>query len=175
MFPCLLKQIEDSILLNPYDNDREEFVVNCLNNISYFKNVDKSTLRRLFYNVKYKFIQPDEYLFEALSLCTNIYILTYGILDIVISNQNGVTKTLDCLGVNSIIGQQFILNNEKWPYSGFNKTTASIKVIIISHDVLKRFGFYHPEVREAMGEELDARNEEGFSQIDYIVKVDSIS
>ena len=96
-------------------------------------------------------------------------------MDIVISNQNGVTKTLDCLGVNSIIGQQFILNNEKWPYSGFNKTTASIKVIIISHDVLKRFGFYHPEVREAMGEELDARNEEGFSQIDYIVKVDSIS
>ena len=91
-------------MTNPYDNDREEFVVNCVNNISYFKNIDKNTLRRLFYNVRYKFIQPGENLFEAMTKCENVYIITYGIIDIIISNKNGVTKTLDCIGVNSIIG-----------------------------------------------------------------------
>ena len=80
------------------------------------EGVDSKLVRQLFYGCAHHFYERDEKIFSLGEPCDNIIIVMSGVLDIIITDGRNYEQTLDVLGPGSILGQNFVLKGEKWPY-----------------------------------------------------------
>jgi CRP-like cAMP-binding protein len=72
----------DKIINNHFDENREDFVRLCKENIEFLKHFKSKDLRELYYSCMHLFLNPAQVLFEAGEVCDAIYIVLAGTLDV---------------------------------------------------------------------------------------------
>lgn len=173
--PRLSQAIMTKMFANPHDEERDWFIEVCRSNIEYLKAQDEHALKELYYRSKKFFLYSTESVITAGNRCNTMYIIVSGVIDIVIQNTKfkGVMNyTLDILGRGSVIGQNYILSNEKWYYSAVNKSTMPALILAIPLTTIQRIEERHPELRKAIVKQMDINFERGLTQIDYVVHTD---
>lgn len=121
-FPKLRSSMIENIIKNPFDQDREDFVQLCKENITFLKNFSTNELREVFYMCMHLFLNPAQVLFEAGDVCDAVYIVLSGTIDVEITDGFTKSRRLDTLGPGSILGQNFVLKQECWYYRAVNNT-----------------------------------------------------
>ena len=76
----------EEILWNPYDYQREKFVMSCRKHIPYLRNVEEHVLQKLYYQSELVSLESNQTLFDSEDICKQIYIVIHGVLDIVITD-----------------------------------------------------------------------------------------
>ena len=165
----MMKQIVD----NPYDLDRENFVELCKNKIQFMNKIDEKVIRELFYSCQYYFYSRDEVIFEVGSRCDGILIILNGHVNIQMTDGNNYHKTLDQLGSGSIIGQNFVLKQEHYPYRALNKNKMNCSILKISYQSIKHMMSRDKMAQEHIKNFTEAIDMNGLSQIDYIMRNDT--
>lgn len=80
--PRIKESMIESIIKNPYDEDRESFVEICKKNIHFLEKVPEGLIRQLYYSCRHLFFIQDEVLFEVGTKCDCLYIIKSGQVDI---------------------------------------------------------------------------------------------
>ena len=123
----------NNIVRNPYDIDREAFVKICKSNIHFLTDVDDSVVRELYYRSTHHHYIQNEKLFDIGECCDSIIIIIRGMIDIRITDGMYLYETLDLLGPGSIIGCNYMLKKERWPYLAINTLVSTCRVMKISY------------------------------------------
>ena len=76
-------------------------------------------------------------MFDAGDICDAIYFVMAGTLDVELTDGEEIYCRLDSIGPGSIIGMNFILNEEPWYYRVRNNTIHTVSVLMITSHVLK--------------------------------------
>lgn len=107
-YPQLKDDFRQEILQNPYDNERQYFMDICRKHIKYLNTAEEDVLKKLYYESRQEFYEPNQELFLFGDVCKYIYIIISGVIDIVISD--GTHKeVLDILCKGSLIGVNYVL------------------------------------------------------------------
>ena len=131
-FPKIKLDLINEIISNPYDHERDDFVIMCQNNIPYLQDLQVDTLKKFYYDCKYMFLREEALLFDAGERCQNIYILLTGSIDVQLTDGDKLIQTLDTLGPGSLLGMNFVLKQEPWYYRAKNNTVHQCFVMKIN-------------------------------------------
>lgn len=79
--------IVEKLMNNPYDVDRNFFILLCQQHISYLKYMPELSLKKLYYKCKRVFYEHDQMLFEYGDACDCIHIILSGFISIELINK----------------------------------------------------------------------------------------
>lgn len=110
-------------------------------------------------------------LFNCGDQCKDIYILTSGVIDIVITDGTDKNKqVLDVLGKGSVLGMSNVLQCNRWAFRAVNNTRMTAIVTKINHDSLYQLTHYHKDLHNAMHHCKINTKIYGLAQIDYVIE-----
>jgi hypothetical protein len=102
------EKIINSVIKDPYDEDRDFVVSVFRKKIPYLKKIDENLLKQLFYRSNEHHYCIGNQIFNWSDPCNYIYIVTQGVVSIDLTD--GVnSRELDLLGRGSVIGYHNIL------------------------------------------------------------------
>ena len=110
------QKLENFILWNPYDLERDYFIEIAQRSISFFKRLDNITMRKIYMACKHLFFETNQFIFDVGDTCDCIYIVCLGNIEIGLTN--GVEyMTMDYLGRGSVIGYNGVVLDSDQVYS----------------------------------------------------------
>lgn len=173
------RNIKDQIiqmqLSNPYDVDRNFFVLQVMKHIPYLKVLNDNELTNLYYKSHRCFYGQDQIVFEYGSNCNFIYLILSGVLSIeLLNNKKEVTQQIDILGRGSIIGINNVLSSNKWFYRARVSSDQSLNVIQICRDSLMQLSKQNHLMATKLLETVNDHQTYGIPQVDYVVSLDPL-
>ena len=123
-YPHLKESLENSILDNPHDFEREYFVENVIRNIAYFQNCTGKILREIYYRGTMKSYNINESLFNIGDKSDKLYVIISGVVEISIKSKR-IFQQLDLLGRGSLIGISGIVLDNEFGYQGIVRSTKA--------------------------------------------------
>lgn len=108
--------MQQTIMKNPYDLDRNYFVLKVRQSIPYFKDVSEENLKKIFFDSETKIYEMEQHVFKRNQRCEFILIVMQGVLAIELETCSEHVTQLDLLGRGSVIGSHSILSGAKWNY-----------------------------------------------------------
>lgn len=165
------KSFQDEILWNPYNLERDWFILICRKHIKYLSHADNDSLQKLYYKSRQRFYGPQQSLFDIGDHCNSIFIILSGVINIEIcSDEFGQNRcVLDSLGRGSVIGINYVITGDQWTYKAVNQSNMSARVIQIDIRVLKRLRRKQKDINKAMIQQEQYLRLNGVTQIDYVI------
>lgn len=135
----LKNEIITKQLLNPYDVDRNFFVLTLKKQVPYLDVLEDARLKHLYYKSHRHIYCKDQVLFEYGSPCDCIFVILSGIVAIeLINNKKEVIHQIDLLGRGSVLGQNSVLSGNTWFYRARVCSEQSLNVVQVPRQSIKK-------------------------------------
>lgn len=147
LFPSCHSSMVATVLGNPFDLDRNYFVLKCRQDVHYFKDVPDDRLKRLYYEADTRTYELDQLIFEKGDPCEYIYIVVSGVLGIELTDGVSNFQHIDYMGRGSILGANSVISGARWHYRCVSRSRHSASLIQISRRLVTRFALDNEDVR----------------------------
>ena len=83
--------MHETIMNNPYDLDRNYFVLKCRQSIPYFKSISEAILKKMYFEAETKVYEYGQNLFDKGDKCEFISMVMSGVLSIELTDKVTLT------------------------------------------------------------------------------------
>lgn len=164
------QKLENFVLQNPYDLERDYFIEIIQRSIEFFKRLDYMAMRKIYMESQHVYFEQYKVIFNVGDVCEYIYIIMFGNVEIGLFN--GVHyMTMDQLGRGSVLGFTGVVMLTEQVYVAKVKSPRAKLIKIPRHIILKQMKNY-PKLKE---DYLECEEHLIFNSpptIDYIIRYD---